>query len=82
MDNRARKLQTQSDPSNAGTKHAYERNHINEIENFWTQAKRHFRRYNGVPKAHFTLFLKECERRYNYRPAANLLSTLRSWVKV
>mgnify|MGYP003879774841 CR=1 FL=1 len=40
-------------------------NHINGIENFWNQAKRHLRRYNGIPKAHFHLFLKECEWRFN-----------------
>jgi transposase-like protein len=28
-------------------------NHINGIENFWNQAKRHLRRYNGIPRAHF-----------------------------
>ena len=37
------------------------RNHINGIENFWNQAKRHLRRFNGVPKEHFGLYLKECE---------------------
>ena len=31
-------------------------NHINGIENFWNQAKRHMRKFNGVPKAHFGLF--------------------------
>ncbi len=31
-------------------------NHINGIENFWNQSKRHLRRYNGVPKEHFYLF--------------------------
>ena len=30
-------------------------NPINGIENFWNQAKRHLRRYNGVPKAQFPL---------------------------
>ncbi len=40
---------------------ADKQNHINGIENFWTQAKRHMRKFNGVPKAHFGLFLKECE---------------------
>jgi len=40
-------------------------NHINGIENFWNQAKRHMRKFNGVPKAHFELFLKECEWRFN-----------------
>ena len=51
-------------------------NHINGIENFWNQAKRHMRRYNGIPKSQFLLFLKECEWRFNYRPASNLLNTL------
>jgi len=44
---------------------AEERNHINGIENFWSQAKRHLRRFNGIPKEHFNLFLKECEWRFN-----------------
>ena len=42
-------------------------NHINGIENFWNQAKRHMRKFNGVPKAHFGLFLNECEWRFNNR---------------
>ena len=54
-------------------------NHINGIENFWSQSKRHLRRYNGVPKEHFHLFLKECEWRFNYRPVANLNKTLVKW---
>ena len=33
-------------------------NHINGIENFWNQAKRHLRKFNGVPKEHFHLFFK------------------------
>src|SRR6202020_1430696 len=53
-------------------------NHINGIENFWSQAKRHLRRYNGVPKAQFPLYLKECEWRFNYRPANRLLATLKT----
>jgi len=40
-------------------------NHINGIENFWNQAKRHLRKFNGVPREHFHLFLKECEWRFN-----------------
>ncbi len=55
-------------------------NHINGIENFWSQSKRHLRRYNGIPKAHFHLFLKECEWRFNYRPPGRLLSTLQAWL--
>jgi transposase len=61
---------------------AHAHNHINGIENFWNQAKRHMRRYNGIPKAHFHLFLKECEWRFNYRPTSNLLNTLKIWAKV
>lgn len=59
---------------------AEQENHINGIENFWSQAKRHLRRYNGIPKPHFHLFLKECEWRFNYRPAKNLLRVLNEWV--
>ena len=58
---------------------AEKHNHINGIENFWSQSKRHLRRYNGVPKEHFHLFLKECEWRFNYRPVANLNKTLVKW---
>jgi transposase len=40
-------------------------NHINGIENFWNQAKRHMRKCNGIPRKNFGLFLKECEWRFN-----------------
>ena len=30
-----------------------EKNHINGIENFWNQAKRHLRWFNGIKKEHF-----------------------------
>ena len=53
--------------------------HINGIENFWNQAKRHLRRYNGIPKSHFGLFLKECEWRFNYGSPRELLETLLKW---
>jgi transposase len=57
------------------------KNHINGIENFWNQAKRHMRKYNGVPKKHFLLYLKECEWRFNFRPAKNLLKLLKIYLK-
>ena len=41
------------------------KNHINGIENFWNQAKRHMCKFNGVPGPHFHLFLKECEWHFN-----------------
>ena len=56
-------------------------NHINGIENFWNQAKRHMRKFNGVPRAHFGLFLKECEWRFNNSDPAAQLSQLRQWVR-
>ena len=36
---------------------AQKQNHINGIENFWNQAKRHMRKFNGIPRQHFNLFL-------------------------
>ena len=39
--------------------------HVNGIENFWSFTKRRMQRKNGVRKAYFELFLKECEGRYN-----------------
>jgi transposase len=57
-------------------------NHINGIENFWNQAKRHLRRFNGIPKDNFNLFLKECEWRFNGGDHKMLLNQLKKWVKV
>ena len=57
-----------------------ERNHINGIENFWNQAKRHLRRFNGIPKQSFYLFLKECEWRFNGGNHRELLNQLKTWV--
>ncbi len=51
--------------------------HINGIENFWNQAKRHLRKFNGVPKENFYLFLKECEWRFNTGRIENQLKSLR-----
>ena len=55
--------------------------HINGIENFWNQAKRHLRRFNGIPRQRFHLYLKECEWRFNYRPPARLLKILTLWLR-
>ena len=57
------------------------RNHINGIENFWNQAKRHMRKFNGVPAKHFELFLKECEWRFNHSDSKKQLRQLKQWVK-
>lgn len=55
--------------------------HINGIENFWNQAKRHLRKYNGVPKQNFHLFLKECEWRFNMGSPKQLLEDLKYILK-
>ena len=60
---------------------ADEKNHINGIENFWNQAKRHMRKFNGVPKENFGLFLKECEWRFNNSDPAFQLKQLKQFVK-
>jgi transposase len=56
-------------------------NHINGIENFWNQAKRHMRKFNGVPKNNFRLFLKECEWRFNFPDTKKQLETLIQWIE-
>jgi transposase len=56
-------------------------NHINGIENFWNQAKRHLRKFNGIPKHHFNLFLKECEWRFNIKQPNKLLIDLKAILK-
>ena len=60
---------------------ANKHNHINGIENFWNQARRHMRKFNGVPKDHFHLFLKECEWRFNNSNPKSQLKRLNQWVK-
>ena len=55
-------------------------NHLNGIENFWNQAKRHMRKFKGIPKTHFELFLKECEWRFNNPSPKAQLDNLKQWV--
>ena len=59
---------------------AQQTNHINGIENFWNQAKRHLRRFNGIKKENFYWFLKECEWRFNNGDHKELITQLKSWV--
>ena len=58
------------------------KNHINGIENFWNQAKRVLRKYNGIDRSSFPLFLKECEFRFNYGTPLEQLKTLREWCDI
>ena len=61
---------------------ADKRNHINRIENFWNQAKRHMRKFNGIPKKNFRLFLKECEWRFNFPSPKKQLEMLIRWANL
>ena len=61
---------------------ADKQNHINGIENFWNQAKRHLRKFNGVPKKNFRLFLKECEWRFNFPSPKKQLNMLIKWANL
>ena len=56
-------------------------NHINGIENFWNQAKRHLRKFNGIPKKHFYLYLRECEWRFNHSDPKRQFNQLKQWVR-
>jgi len=55
---------------------------INGIENFWSQAKRHLRKYNGIPRQHFALFLKECEWRFNDGTPRERLAQMTAWLNL
>ena len=67
---------------NHSTHFAEKHNHINGIENFWNQAKRHLRKFNGIPKEHFELYLKECEWRFNRSEIKVQISILKQLVRV
>ena len=55
--------------------------HINGIENFWSQAKRHLRKFNGVPKGSFPRFLQECAWRFNAGTPREQLQSLRKLLR-
>ena len=66
---------------NHSKRFADKKNHINGIESFWSQAKRHMRKFNGVPKEHFGLFLKEYEWRFNNPKPQAQLRMIKQWSK-
>lgn len=61
---------------------ARDRNHINDIENFWNQAKRVLRKCNGIPRDSFPLFLNTCEFRFNYGTHRQQLMTRKAWAGI
>ena len=58
---------------------AKDKHHINGIENFWNQSKRVLRKYNGIDRKSFPLFLKECEFRFNHGTPKQQLKILKLW---
>ena len=56
------------------------KSHVNGIESFWSFAKRRLSKFNGIPSHKFTLYLKECEFRFNHRDQ-NLYNVLLSVLK-
>lgn len=56
---------------------AQDHNQLNGIENFWSQAERVLRKYNGIDKKNFHPFIKEYELRFNYDTPSNQLKVLR-----
>ena len=58
---------------------ADKQSHINGIENFWDQAKRDMRKFNGVPKAQFRLYMTECEWRFNNSDPLGQSSQIKQW---
>ena len=45
-------------------------------------AMRVLRKYNGIPKESFPLFLKECEFRFNYGTPKQQLKILKEWAGI
>lgn len=52
-------------------------NHTLWYGNFWNQAKRQLRKFNGVKQDNFYWFLKECESRFNAGNHKQLLNQLK-----
>ncbi|ENT1220485.1 transposase, partial [Neisseria gonorrhoeae] len=62
---------------NRSKEFADRRNHINGIGDFWNQAKRALRKYNGIDRKPFPPLLRECEFRFNFGTPSRQLKILR-----
>jgi transposase len=51
------------------------------LKTFGITQKRHMIKFNGIPRQHFNLFLKECEWRFNIGAPSKLLVDLKSLIK-
>lgn len=56
------------------------KNHINGIENFWNQAKRHMRKFNSILAKGFPLFLEQWEWRFNNQSPQTQLKKVNRWI--
>jgi len=53
-----------------------------QVDEFWVRSKEILRKYNGIPKSNFLLFLKECEFRFNYVTHKQQLKIMEKWVTI
>ncbi len=53
-----------------------------QVEAFWVRSKEILRKYNGIPKSNFSLFLKECEFRFNYGTHKQQLKIMEKWASM
>jgi len=53
-----------------------------QVDEFWVRSKEILRKYNGIPKSNFLLFLKECEFRFNYVAHKQQLKIMEKWVTI
>ena len=57
--------------------------HINWIESFWSFTKRRLAKFNGIKAENFSLYLKECEFRFNCRlQNKNIYNELKKLLKI
>jgi transposase len=52
------------------------------VEAFWGRSKEILRKYNGIPKSNFSLFLKECEFMFNNGTRKQQLKIMKKWVDI
>lgn len=64
---------------NQSTELAQGLNPLNGIENLCNQSTRVLRKYDGIDKKYFHVFLKEYEVRFNYRAPSEQLKILQKW---
>lgn len=58
-----------------------QRNPINGIKYFLHHGKQSMCRFNAIPKEHFSLYHKELEWRFNYRPTQNPIKVCQASMK-